>query len=227
MANQWFKFYGNDYLSDLKMKSLSALKRSCWITLLCYGAQSNGVINYLCEEQLKIDAGIAVGSEEFENTKNVLENFEKLHMITLDNGIITINNWSKRQESPLSAYERVKKYRQKKKSDNEVITHDNENDNDRIRLRIEKIKNRKEKKEEKLPDWLDKKVWNDWIEYRNQKRKKLTPQSIILQLKELEKNISKHKEIIEQSIRNGWIGLFPFREEIKVEKSSPRVTHKF
>jgi hypothetical protein len=71
---------------------------------------------------------------------------------------------------------------------------------------------RRTTKEETLPDWLDKKTWSSWIEYRKQKKQKLTPLSISMQIKELAKNIPLHKEIIEQSIRNGWSGLFPLKQ---------------
>lgn len=160
MTNPWFKFYGGEYLTDLKMKSLSASKRSCWITLLCYGSQSNGIVKYLSEDQLKIDAGIPIGSEEYDNTQNVLENFVKLDMITLDNGLITIKNWGKRQESPLSPYERVKKYRDKKRNDNDVITDDNANDNDRREEKRREEKRRERGDESPTPSQEAKSFFN-------------------------------------------------------------------
>ena len=49
-------------------------------------------------------------------------------MITLDNGMITVKNWQKRQETNLTSYERLKKHREKKKkiviNDNAMITLD-------------------------------------------------------------------------------------------------------
>ncbi len=58
LTMKWFKFYGQDYLSDPKMLSLSSAERSCWITLLCYSSVN-------------------------------------------DNGMITVINWNKRQETRL------------------------------------------------------------------------------------------------------------------------------
>lgn len=120
---KWFKFYGQDYLSDPKMLSLSASERSCWITLLCYSSvNDNGMITFISEEQLMLQAGLWVTSDEWDKTLGVLKKFEKLGMITLDNDKITIINWEKRQETNLTSYERVKRFRQKKRNDNAMIT---------------------------------------------------------------------------------------------------------
>lgn len=120
---KWFKFYGQDYLSDPKMLSLSACERSCWITLLSYSSiNDNGVITFLSEEQLMIQAGIPFGEDEWDRAKGIVEKLKKLEMIDVDNEMITIKNWKKRQETSLTSYERVKRFRQKKRDDNAKIT---------------------------------------------------------------------------------------------------------
>ena len=122
---KWFKFYGQDYISDPKMLSLTASERSCWITLLAYSSiNDNGKITFLSEEQLMTQAGISPMHEEWEHTQGVIEKLKKLEMIDNDNGVITIKNWQKRQETNLTSYERVKRYRQKKRNDNAKITLD-------------------------------------------------------------------------------------------------------
>lgn len=120
---KWFKFYGQDYLSDPKMLSLSACERSCWITLLSYSSiNDNGMITFLDEQQLMLQAGISFTSEEWDRTVGILEKLVKLDMISIDNGMITVVNWQKRQETNLTSYERVKRHRQKKQDDNALIT---------------------------------------------------------------------------------------------------------
>jgi hypothetical protein len=57
MVNQWFKFYGGEYLSDPKMDRLTVQERSCWLTLLCMGSQSSGIIKYLSPESLITKSG--------------------------------------------------------------------------------------------------------------------------------------------------------------------------
>ncbi len=135
MAVQWFKFYGADYLSDPKMLSLSAEERSCWLTLLCFASQDGGTVRNMDEFKLMTQAGMDFEDECWSNTTGVIKKFKKLKMIHIDNGLITILHWRERQETSLSGYERVKKWREKKKNDN----NDNENDNVRIdKNRIDK-----------------------------------------------------------------------------------------
>ena len=85
----------------------------------------------------------------------------------------------------------------------------------RVSLGSEQNKNTTNKKsKEELPDWLNKEIWLNWISYRKEQRKPLTSQSIRLQLKELGKDIPHHAEILEQSIKNGWTGLFPLKGDV-------------
>lgn len=130
---KWFKFYGQDYISDPKMLSLTACERSCFITLLSYASiNDNGMITFLDEQQLMIQAGVSPLHDEWQQTLGILKKLVKLGIVTIDNELITIVNWQKRQETSLTSYERVKRYREKKRNDNV-------NDNDRVEeKRIEK-----------------------------------------------------------------------------------------
>lgn len=133
MANlPWFKFYGSDYISDQKILELSAAERSCWITLLAYASQDNGYVKHLSEHKLMTQAGVDFMKDEWKETEGVLKHFKKLGMIRLDNGVITIVNWGKRQERAMTAYERLKKHRAKITDDNAEITPRNANDNPRV-----------------------------------------------------------------------------------------------
>jgi hypothetical protein len=62
-----------------------------------------------------------------------------------------------------------------------------------------------------LPAWMDRSVWQEWETYRKQKRQALTPISRAKQIKFLEPLKADHVEIINQSMRNGWTGLFPLK----------------
>ena len=156
----WFKFYGQEYLSDPKMLSLSAVEKALWLTLLCLASSSDdeGVIRYIDEEKIMNLTGLT--NDEKEANKNFLSKFEKLRMIKIekdeDQTTIVILNFEKRN-SPLSPYERLKNYRERKKikevlsndnektlseiqkndenlasNDNETLSFDNGDDNDRI-----------------------------------------------------------------------------------------------
>ena len=128
---QWFKFYGAEYLIDPKMATLTPCERSCWLSLLCYAAaaENGGSISHLSEDHLMAHSGIDIMSDDWTKTQGVLDRFVKLDMITLDNGVITLSNWTKRQGTALSGYERLKKWREKHRDDNNdnvsMITNDN------------------------------------------------------------------------------------------------------
>lgn len=66
-----------------------------------------------------------------------------------------------------------------------------------------------------LPSFLNLKVWNEWIEYRKESKKKLTPLTVKQQLKFLGEHSKDHSAIIERSIQNGWTGLFPLDNKNK------------
>lgn len=152
MAKTWFKFYGQEYLSDPKMLSLQPLEKALWLTMLCLASASNeeGVIKYIDEDKIMRITGLT--HEERVKTEGFLTKFESLSMITNDNGVITILNFAKRQESNLSGYERVKRYREKHsvkkviKTASKVII-DNANDNTIDNARLDKNRSRIDNKE--------------------------------------------------------------------------------
>ncbi len=105
------------------MLQLTPEERSCWLTLLCYGSvNDSGVVTFLSEEQLMMQSGLDFRDDNWERTVGVLKKFEKLEMITNDNEVVTLSNWTKRQGEALTTYERLKKYREKKKEVKRVIT---------------------------------------------------------------------------------------------------------
>lgn len=145
----WFKFYGQEFLSDPKMLSLDTTEKVLWLVILCLASSSEeeGVIRYISSQKIIQLAGIQ-GPTGFYT--NFLTKFEKLKMIKVDNkegeNVIIVRNYEKRQEKVLSDYERLKNWRERKKlekklasNDNEMITDDNGSDNVRIdKNRIEK-----------------------------------------------------------------------------------------
>lgn len=155
MGNQWFKFYGGEYLSDPKIERLSPLERSCWLTLLCLASMSSdkeGTIQFLTVESLLNKSGIQFDPyrpEEWEKALSVLKKFASMNMIEIkDDGNIFIKNWAKRQESHLTNAERQARFRNKhsnsiilEKTD-ELVTEQSYESNARIE------ENRIEKREE-------------------------------------------------------------------------------
>lgn len=64
-----------------------------------------------------------------------------------------------------------------------------------------------------LPSWLNKKVWNDWLIFRKEIKKKLTPVQQEKQIEFLSEYQNQHEEIINKSIMNGWQGLFAPKQQ--------------
>lgn len=119
-AQKWFKFYGQEYLSDPKIERLTPTERSCWLSLLCIGSLTDGRIRFLTVETLLHKSGIQFdpyNPEDWERALGVLLKFQNLEMIQChENGDILIINWEKRQEMSLTGAERVRRYREKKKN---------------------------------------------------------------------------------------------------------------
>ncbi|MBP4004605.1 replication protein [Escherichia coli] len=74
----------------------------------------------------------------------------------------------------------------------------------------------------KLPDWLSAEIWSSWVAYRRDLKKPIKSQQTVTQaIKLLDRcrlNGYTPDEIINQSIANGWQGLF----EPKIAKQTPR-----
>lgn len=151
MINPWFKFYGSEYLSDPKIDALTAQERSCWLTMLCMASTSStpGSIEFLTVETLLTRSGVSwdpYDTKEWDSLLGIIKRFEKMKMITADDeGVITILNWSKRQETNLTDAERSKSYRDRKKNrhtnDTKPVTNVTQEEN-----RIEKNREKEVKK---------------------------------------------------------------------------------
>lgn len=101
-----------------------------------------------------------------------------------------------------------------------------ENNPSTLRLRdvdIGKVRIGKVSKDIDLPIWLNKKAWDEWIQFRIEKNrgKKLPPTTIKKHLKILGENIKDHVQIIEKSIMCNWTGLFPLKDNQQKNRSIP------
>lgn len=125
MKTSWFKFYGQDFLTDPKMRQLTIVQRMMWITILCLASQTeDGFIANLDEETLKELTGLQkyhdpTDVEGWDQGDGIFETLQKRYMITLHETGVHVTHWQKRQGSMSTSYERVKKFRDKKKDLNE------------------------------------------------------------------------------------------------------------
>ena len=73
-----------------------------------------------------------------------------------------------------------------------------------------------------LPEWIDKDVWVEYKKYRQNGKGKFTPYAQELAIKKLEKLMAAGNdpnEVINQSVENGWSGLFPLKTNSNREES--------
>jgi hypothetical protein len=209
---QWFKFYGLDWMTDLKVMGLSMEDRLCFITLLCLSSQNQGIIKD-CNEYNIIQLSHIPDDpmhdlNPIENAQGCLQRFVKLgmiQMITNDNNnllhTVTLCNFGKRQGSNLTNYERVKKCRNKKRALQDKgfkkqrnVINDNKDaviiDNTRIdKNRIDNIIIESESSSEKVVDIFD------WPSYLNKMLESDTDHIRLLSVFFTEKNIKCENKI--------------------------------
>lgn len=82
------------------------------------------------------------------------------------------------------------------------------------RTRLVVSKKRKKEDVIDLPSWVNAKVWEEWEQYRKEKKKPMTPLARKKAIAFLAGHQSDHVEIIETSIRNSWTGLFPIKRPL-------------
>ncbi|MHB2215804.1 replication protein [Raoultella ornithinolytica] len=82
-----------------------------------------------------------------------------------------------------------------------------------------------------LPDWLSSEVWSSWVAYRRDLKKPIKSQQTVTQainlLDRCRLNGYSPEEIINQSIANGWQGLFEPKGVRPQRRQESRVTERF
>ena len=82
-----------------------------------------------------------------------------------------------------------------------------------------------------LPDWLSAEIWSSWVAYRRNLKKPIKSQQTVTQainlLDRCRLNGYSPEEIINQSIANGWQGLFEPKGARPQRRQESRVTERF
>lgn len=82
-----------------------------------------------------------------------------------------------------------------------------------------------------LPDWLAAEIWSSWVAYRRDLKKPIKSQQTVTQainlLDRCRLNGYSPEEIINQSIANGWQGLFEPKVARQQRRQESRVTERF
>ena len=153
------------------------------------------------------------------NIRTALDKFIKWGFLTNESTktgrLITIIKWDIYQgneiENDKGIDRQVTKNRQT--GDRQVTT--NKNDKN-----VKKEKN----KENLLPDWLNKELWNQYKDHRKELKSKFTPYAEELAIKKLGRLKMENndpQDVIEQSIENGWKGLFEVKSKIGGKGETP------
>lgn len=83
----------------------------------------------------------------------------------------------------------------------------------------------------KLPDWLSAEIWSSWVAYRRDLKKPIKSQQTVTQainlLDRCRLNGYSPEEIINQSIANGWQGLFEPKGAKQPSRAPSRVSENF
>ena len=162
---EWFKFYGQEFLTDPKMMSLSAVEKSLWLTILCLANNTDdGVIKYIDATKIMFLTNVNALTDEWDENKNFLEHFEELGMLKRNDNGISVINFVIKQNKSLSGYERVKRHRERQKAketdDNEVKRYkdngrEDKNREDKNRLEKEIVKKKTHTLEEISDEEID------------------------------------------------------------------------
>lgn len=118
---KWFKFYGQDFLTDSKIGALNPLQRLLWVGLLCVASQDDertGIIKFLTEDRLMSLCGLDYQDYDFYNMQQnvTLETFCNMGLVSMpDKNTIIINNFYKKQTQQSTSTERVRDWRAKNK----------------------------------------------------------------------------------------------------------------
>ncbi len=125
---KWFKFYGQDFLTDSKIGSLNPLQKLMWVVLLSVASQDEektGIIKFLTESRLKELCGITDNpyNDDWLRTNETLVTFCNMGLVTMpDKDTIIINNYNEHQTENQSSAERVRAYRDRQKAKIEAKT---------------------------------------------------------------------------------------------------------
>ena len=230
----WIKFY-IDMFDKWKIKKIRRLPSGndillIWVMLLAMAGKCNarGMI-YITESTPFTEEDLADELDFEVNTiRLALQVFVQYNMISItDDGTIFVVGWEEHQNTDRLAeireYNRLAKQKSRAKqkqlesvNDKSMTSqrcHDTEED-------IDKDKEKKEKKKKEIKTYSDDAELNQailaFMEFRKSIKKPMTDRAVELLIKKLNgmtTYIPEQIEIINQSIVNGWQGVFPLKNE--------------
>ena len=231
---KWIKIT-TDIFDDEKILLIESLPDpyaiiTVWFKLLCLAGKMNNSGVFMMNNRVAYtDKMLATIFRMKESSVQLaLQTFEQFGMIEIIDGVITIPNWGKHQsldqleKKRISQREYMREYREKQKL---LSGKANSNTNSKANVsrsdkeeEKELEKDKKKKKEQKIysdvPE-LNQAILS-FLEFRKSIKKPMTDHAVELLFKKLDDmtdSIDEQIEIINQSIVNGWQGVFPLKEQ--------------
>ena len=199
---KWFRMYA-EFANDPKVQRMTETDQRRYIMLLCLRC-SNGDVTLHDDD---VTFSLRISDAEWAATKAVL--LEK-NLISADN---KPTSWDKRQKHSDSSAERVARHRANlKRSSNNGVTDDvTLQKRSRVREENKEKNTKKENPNPEPPPGLDLKVWETWFDYRQQIHKPIKQVSLLAAQRELAGFGCDQRAVVEQSIANGYQGLFALK----------------
>ena len=241
---KWIKIT-TDMFDNRKIKHLRRLPDGnnivlIWVMLLTMAGRCNSSGMIFLTENIPYTPKMLADELDFEeNTvKLALSALESLNMIVTDQGFFSIAGWDEYQN--IEGMEKIReqnrirqaKFKAKQKAlpgnvtDNVTITEGNATD-----IEEEKEEDKKEKKKKEVKVYSDDSELNqailEFMEFRKSIKKPMTDRAVdllITKLNGMTSYIPEQIEIINQSIVNGWQGVFPLKNDQTVRKTYHKQT---
>ena len=229
---KWIKIT-TDIFDDEKILLIESLPDAyamivVWFKLLCLAGKQNNSGVFMMNNQIAYtDKMLATIFRMKESTVTLaLQTFEQFGMVEIIDGVITIPNWGKHQSldqlESKKEYMRnyMKEYREKQKlltgkTSSKTNSKANVSEADK-----EEDKEKEKKKKKEVKTYSDDADLNRsilaFMEFRKSIKKPMTDHAVDLLISKLNgmtSYIPEQIEIINQSIVNGWQGVFPLKNE--------------
>jgi hypothetical protein len=236
--NPAFQFYPGDWQHDSSLRSCSLAAKGLWIEMICIMHQATPygyfLVNQKTPSRLTCSRLFGCTPDEYEGYLRELEEM----------GVFSKDDEGRIFSRRMIKDEYIRKVRRDAglKGGNPNLTHKNllnqmvnQHLNQRSKQNptpssssssstsYKKIKDNKPLTPFELPDWVSVEDWNEYVEHRKDIKRPLTDKAkklAIAELKKLKQNGEIIKNVIDQSILNGWAGLFPVRIDKNGEASN-------
>lgn len=235
---KWIKIT-TDIFDDEKILLIESLPDAysiivVWFKLLCLAGKQNNSGVFMMGQIAYTDKMLATIFRMKEATVQLaLQTFEQFGMVEIIDGVITIPNWGKHQNLDQLENRKefmrnyMKEYRAKQKAltsggcDSKPSCKPNSKPNVRQADKdIEEDKDKKKNKKKEIKTYSDDPELNQailaFMEFRKSIKKPMTDRAVELLIKKLNDMtpmIDEQIEIINQSIVNGWQGVFPLKKQ--------------